>query len=280
MATSVASDRSGQTNSAVTNLGLVDAHAYSLIAAKELTHNLKKLRLVKIRNPWGQKEWNGDWSDKSEKWTPQLKEAVGFEAKEDGIFFISFEDYIKFFYITTICKYVEGGDLSVLEDEHAPGKYCLTRFTITKQYDVPIMITLYQIHSRLVDETMRGSYQYAPLKLILGKIVKEKIVDGRSVNPEQDVIAFVDGEYMQYNHTHIELPSISQGEYVIFTKAEWDVLNPHKKLILNIYAPDPLEIKRIPTNQQMFSVYSRMDGWLGARLSQENKYQLPAYATK
>jgi Calpain family cysteine protease len=53
MATSVASDRSGQTNQAVVNLGLVDAHAYSLIAAKELTYNLKRLRLVKIRNPWG-----------------------------------------------------------------------------------------------------------------------------------------------------------------------------------------------------------------------------------
>lgn len=109
---------------------------------------------------------------------------MGFEAKEDGIFFISFEDYIKFFYITTICKYAEEGDLTVIEDEHSTEKYCLTRFTVAKQYDVPIVITLYQIHSRLVDETMRGSYQYAPLKLILGKIVKEKVVYPKSLNPE------------------------------------------------------------------------------------------------
>ena len=25
-------------------------------------------RLVKIRNPWGKKEWNGRWSDGSSKW--------------------------------------------------------------------------------------------------------------------------------------------------------------------------------------------------------------------
>jgi calpain-15 len=32
------------------------------------------VRLMKLRNPWGNKgEWNGDWSDKSEKWTPELK---------------------------------------------------------------------------------------------------------------------------------------------------------------------------------------------------------------
>jgi calpain-15 len=29
---------------------------------------------MKLRNPWGNKgEWNGDWSDKSDKWTPELK---------------------------------------------------------------------------------------------------------------------------------------------------------------------------------------------------------------
>lgn len=37
MATSVASDRSGKTNAAVVAYGLVDAHAYSLISAKELS---------------------------------------------------------------------------------------------------------------------------------------------------------------------------------------------------------------------------------------------------
>jgi hypothetical protein len=45
-------------------VGLVDAHAYSLIGAFEINlRNGKKERLCLIRNPWGKKEWTGDWGD-------------------------------------------------------------------------------------------------------------------------------------------------------------------------------------------------------------------------
>jgi len=41
------------------------------------------------------------------------------------------------------------------------------------------------------------------------------------------------------------LKGIKSGEYILFFKAEWDALNPVKKLVMNVYAPDPIEIKRI-----------------------------------
>ena len=87
---------------------------------------------------------------------------------------------------------------------------------------------------------MRGTYQYAAMKLMLAKIVKDKVVDPKSQTPDQDTIAFVDGDYIQYNHAHIELDGLTAGDYLIFTHAEWDVLNPLKKLIVNIYAKDPI----------------------------------------
>ena len=143
-----------------------------------------------------------------------------------------------------------------------------------------MVITLYQIHSRLVDETMRGSYNYAPLKLLLCKVVKDSVANPNSKNPEANVVAFIDGDYVQYNHTHIELPSISPGEYVVFVLGEWEALNPHRKLILNVYAPDPLPITRVATNENLKSVFNRMDMLLNQRLNQGPAYKIPQFALK
>ena len=61
--------KSGLTGSDLTKVGLVDSHAYSLIAALEVSCGpFTKERLLMLRNPWGFREWSGDWSDTSSKW--------------------------------------------------------------------------------------------------------------------------------------------------------------------------------------------------------------------
>mmetsp|Transcript_19879 Transcript_19879/g.18894 ORF Transcript_19879/g.18894 Transcript_19879/m.18894 type:complete len:131 (-) Transcript_19879:12-404(-) len=129
----------------MSKVGLVDAHAYSLINVYEEQDDAgNKVRLVKIRNPWGQKEWQGDWSDKSEKWLKAkgMKERVGLEDKDDGIFFISLSDYKEFFYITTICKYINGNDYSLIADFHAFNDYCVVEFNLERDYPEDIVFTL------------------------------------------------------------------------------------------------------------------------------------------
>jgi hypothetical protein len=46
-------------------LGLICSHAYSVIAAIEVAEK----KFVKLRNPWGDTEWTGPWSDGSKEWT-------------------------------------------------------------------------------------------------------------------------------------------------------------------------------------------------------------------
>ena len=80
-------------------LGLVGEHSYGVIGVAELTDaDGNEVKLLKMRNPWGSFEWKGDWGDESAKWTPELKEQVGFtEAADDGTFYFCIDDLIKYF---------------------------------------------------------------------------------------------------------------------------------------------------------------------------------------
>ena len=57
-----------------------------------------EVKLLKLRNPWGKLEWNGDWGDSEEiNWTPSLKNELGWSDEDDGIFFMAYDDYYNLF---------------------------------------------------------------------------------------------------------------------------------------------------------------------------------------
>jgi hypothetical protein len=94
-------------------LGLISNHAYTVIDVAEVTDlKGKKTRLMKIRNPWGSHEWSGDWSDSSSKWTPELKKLLNVTEEDDGTFWMSYEDFCKFYTSTHICMIKTNWDIS------------------------------------------------------------------------------------------------------------------------------------------------------------------------
>lgn len=52
--------------------GIDEGHAYSIMDAKEVGGH----RLLKLRNPWGKKEWTGKWSDGDAVWNAKWMELL------------------------------------------------------------------------------------------------------------------------------------------------------------------------------------------------------------
>ncbi|XP_038567861.1 calpain-9 [Micropterus salmoides] len=92
---------------AKTTTGLVKGHAYSITGLDEVNFRGKMIQLIRIRNPWGQVEWNGPWSDDSREWTyvdKAEKTRLQQDSADDGEFWMEFEDFKRNYDKVEICN--------------------------------------------------------------------------------------------------------------------------------------------------------------------------------
>ena len=65
-------------------------------------------RFLKIRNPWGDTEWIGRWSDGSKEWTKEWLDALpelGHKFGDDGEFLMECESCYSFIVALLSCVY-------------------------------------------------------------------------------------------------------------------------------------------------------------------------------
>ncbi|KAM4750161.1 calpain-9 [Anableps anableps] len=92
---------------AKTTTGLVKGHAYSITGLEEVSFRGQKVQLIRIRNPWGQVEWNGRWSDNSREWDyvdKAEKSRILQNSTDDGEFWMEFEDFKRNYDKVEICN--------------------------------------------------------------------------------------------------------------------------------------------------------------------------------
>uniref|UniRef100_A0A182MKG2 Calpain catalytic domain-containing protein n=1 Tax=Anopheles culicifacies TaxID=139723 RepID=A0A182MKG2_9DIPT len=105
------------------SVSLVPNHEYSVTKVYRLEakrHMLdlgdgmsEDVRLICVRNPWGQGEWSGAWGDHSIEWIMVNAEKMAELniVREDGEFWMSFEDFVNNFDDISVC-YQCPGDMS------------------------------------------------------------------------------------------------------------------------------------------------------------------------
>ncbi|XP_064159475.1 calpain-5a [Anguilla rostrata] len=104
--------------------GLVKGHAYAVTDVRRVRlgsgllafFKSEKLTMIRMRNPWGEREWNGAWSDSSEEWQKVSKserEKLGVTVQEDGEFWMTFEDFCQHFTDLILCRLINTSHLSI-----------------------------------------------------------------------------------------------------------------------------------------------------------------------
>ncbi|XP_037365709.1 calpain-8 [Talpa occidentalis] len=91
---------------AITTQKLVKSHAYSITGVEEVDFHGHPEKLIRLRNPWGEVEWTGAWSDDAPEWSyidPRQREEL-VKSAEDGEFWMSFLDFLRQFSRLEICN--------------------------------------------------------------------------------------------------------------------------------------------------------------------------------
>ncbi|GJQ69553.1 hypothetical protein Trydic_g7799, partial [Trypoxylus dichotomus] len=87
---------------------LKEGHAYSITNVRYINKkdSPEHIPLLRLRNPWGKVEWNGAWSDGSTEWdsvSEEDKKALGVCIRDEGEFWICFEDFERCYTRVEIC---------------------------------------------------------------------------------------------------------------------------------------------------------------------------------
>lgn len=134
-------------------------HAYSIMEAREI----KGHRLLKVRNPWGEGEWKGAWSDGSEQWTPEWMELLNHRFGDDGQFWISYEDLLRE-YSSFDRTRLFGSDWQIAQqwtsvDVPWSADFNKTKFSVTLTKRTPVVIVLSQLDDRYY-QGLEGQYTF------------------------------------------------------------------------------------------------------------------------
>ncbi|KAI4255206.1 MAG: hypothetical protein LQ352_002687 [Teloschistes flavicans] len=139
--------------------GVIRMHAYSIQEAREI----KGERLIRIRNPWGDTEWQGAWSDGSEQWTPEWMELLNHRFGDDGMFWISYKDFLRKYQSLDRTR-LFGPEWQVTQQwttANVPwsADFNDTKFDLTITRPGPVVIVLSQLDSRYF-RGLEGQYEF------------------------------------------------------------------------------------------------------------------------
>jgi Calpain family cysteine protease len=178
--------RAGRDSESADEDGFVRAHAYTVLAAKEIDAskvNIQpkkgktkdpdakpkwvtkdgKVRLLKVHNPWGNQEFNGAFSDGSKEWTSEIMKELNHTFGNDGTFYITFQDFLKFFPVIDRIRLIDP-EWTVTQQWTSVNvplavEYLDTSFKFTLTKPGPVVFVLSQPDTRYF-RGLTGRYMY------------------------------------------------------------------------------------------------------------------------
>ncbi|KAF8597838.1 cysteine proteinase [Ceratobasidium sp. AG-I] len=196
--------------------GLYTLHSYSVLNALEVAGK----RFLRLRNPWGESEWTGRWSDGSKEWTPEwlarlpeLKHKFG----DDGEFLMEYEDFLKTWTMIERSRLFDADwkMSSTWLNVNSRSFPCAwnfgdVSFTFSVTEDTPAVIVLSRLDERYFRELSGFYYWTMDFKVY------------RKDAPVEEPYARSTHTVFWKRSVNVELKNLEAGEYVVHVRLDRD----------------------------------------------------------
>jgi hypothetical protein len=220
--------------------GLISGHTFTVTNLVEGNINDQYIRLIRLRNPWGYKEWTGKWSDHSELWTEEAKKElnVNLNIEDDGEFYMSFEDFFNYFLVVDVCR--------------VTNPQCVKSFKIPFNYVYFPNVFELQIFNKthIIISALKKNYRFhrtiAPnSELVITLILIKKTNDKTSEKKFQ----YIDSTKKNEGNPFLDL-ELTVGYYLLYVHCNYDNATYDKIRKVNMY---------ISANKYFFFYYKNID---------------------
>lgn len=218
------------------NIGLITNHCYSIIRLTECSSQ----KFLLLRNPHGTTNYSGNYNDFDSKWTEKLKKEVDFSEKDDGCFFMSLEDYFKYFDHSFLCKHEDDKEYMSYKIkknmlEGVSNSYNEVCFLIKIHKQGKIYFSMNQKYKRIYGKGIKNRMCH----MMIGKIINDKIISTDVF--EVKYIAGANGKKSSSLGFDFEI-----GTYVLYTRIDTGLKNK-TGFVLSTYGDKAL-LKNIEVN--------------------------------
>ena len=199
-------------------------------------------KVLRLRNPWGNGEYTGDWSDSSKKWTAELKKKYNFLKKDDGDFHMAYEDYLKYYIVMGFGKLHQDFVTRVLRVEKTEAIKCQLLKVDVPQNNCLIYFQLYQKNPRII--LSDGTYQ----KTVLSYLI---LIDSN--------FNYIDSMSTKDMHICVE-QTLNKGTYYLLCDINYRYCNEQGKnhgYNVTAYAPIPITLSNITSQVNVNSIMQK-----------------------
>ena len=212
------------TNLDIEEVGLSPGHAYTVLGVHELKGPRGVEKVVR---------WNGSWRDSSSKWTSETKKIQSHIKRDDGDFYMGYDDFLKYYVTMGFAKLHPDYETSVLKIKKEDAIKCqLIKVTVNKD-KVHTYLSLYQKNPRII--TKQGYYQKTSLCFM---ILCDKDFNYMNSMATMDM------------HICVE-ETLKKGEYYIFCDVNYRYIGNNHGYNITSYGECELALENVTKNNEI-----------------------------